>query len=288
LTLRLLGGLSTAEIAHAFLVPETTMGQRLVRAKAKIRDARIPYRVPGELELPNRIVAVLAVVYLIFNEGYTASAGDRLTRDELCDEAIRLARLLVELMPGEPEVMGLLALMLLVDSRRAARVAADGSLVPLAAQNRAHWDRERIAEGQAIVQACLGRNQPGPYQIQAAINAIHGDAPTADSVDWRDILALYDQLFAIQPTPIVALNRAVAVAEVEGAHAGLARVDALDLGGYYLFHAIRADLLRRLGRTAEALAAYDAALKLSDNSKEREFLRLRRQALAACDATAQY
>lgn len=279
LTLRLLGGLTSAEIAHAFLVPETTMLQRLVRAKAKIRAAQIPYRIPDEIEFPQRIRAVLAVIYLIFNEGYTASSGDRLIRDDLCNEAIRLGRLLVELMPDEAEAMGLLALMLMVDSRRAARVAADGDLVLLAQQDRALWDRERIVEGQALVRHCLRRNEPGPYQIQAAINAVHSDAPAADAVDWGQILRLYDQLLSLQPTAIVALNRAVAVAEVEGAQAALALVDELDLNGYHLFHAIRADLLRRLNRNAEAGIAYEAALALSGNSKEREFLQRRRQAL---------
>lgn len=279
LTLRLLGGLTSAEIAHAFLVPETTMLQRLVRAKAKIRDAQIPYRIPGEVEFPQRIRAVLAVIYLIFNEGHTASSGDRLVRDDLCNEAIRLGRLLVEFMPDDAEAMGLLALMLMVDSRRAARVAADGDLVLLAQQDRALWDRERIAEGQALVRHCLQRNEPGPYQIQAAINAVHSDASAADAVDWGQILRLYDQLLSLQPTAIVALNRAVAVAEVEGAQAALALVDELDLNGYHLFHAIRADLLRRLNRNAEAGIAYEAALALSGNSKEREFLQRRRQAL---------
>lgn len=279
LTLRLLGGLTSAEIAHAFLVPETTMLQRLVRAKAKIRDAQIPYRIPGEVEFPQRIRAVLAVIYLIFNEGHTASSGDRLVRDDLCNEAIRLGRLLVEFMPDDAEAMGLLALMLMVDSRRAARVAADGDLVLLAQQDRVLWDRERIAEGQALVRHCLQRNEPGPYQIQAAINAVHSDASAADAVDWGQILRLYDQLLSLQPTAIVALNRAVAVAEVEGAQAALALVDELDLNGYHLFHAIRADLLRRLNRNAEAGIAYEAALALSGNSKEREFLQRRRQAL---------
>jgi RNA polymerase sigma-70 factor (ECF subfamily) len=279
LTLRLLGGLTTTEIARAFLVPEATMAQRLVRAKGKIRAARIPYRVPAPEDLPYRLKAVLAVVYLIFNEGYAASSGDQLIREDLCAEAVRLGRLLTALMPDEPEVMGLLALMLLTESRRAARTTAAGELVRLADQDRAAWDRERIVEGQAIVRACLERNLPGPYQIQAAINAVHTDALTAADTNWRQILELYDQLLALAPSPVVALNRAVVVAEVAGPEAALAIINGLDLADYHLFHATRADLLGRLGRIPEASVAFDRAITLTTNSVERTFLESSRKAL---------
>jgi RNA polymerase sigma-70 factor (ECF subfamily) len=276
LTLRLLGGLTTPEIARAFLVPEATMAQRLVRGKGKIRDARIPYRVPEAAELPSRLASVLAVVYLIFNEGYRATSGDSLVRDDLCGEAIRLGRLLRGLMPNEPEVLGLLALLLLTASRRATRTTADGDLVLLADQDRGRWNHELIAEGQALVRQCLQIGRPGPYQIQAAINAVHSDAATASDTDWQQILALYDQLMSIAPTPVVALNRAVAVAEVHGADAALALVDDLRLEGFPVYHAIRADLLRRVGRPTEAVEEYSKAMAHNENATERAYLAQRR------------
>ena len=267
LTLRLLGGLSTKEVARSFLVAEPTMARRLVRAKRKIKAARIPYRVPEDHELPARLRPVLAVVYLVYNAGLTNPA-----EPGLCSEAIRLGRMLATLMPDEPEVAGLLALLLLTESRRSSRTRPDGSLVLLGEQDRTRWDRALIEEGQAIVRRCLRRNRPGVYQLQAAINAVHADAPTIEETDWSQIVALYEQLLAVAPTPVVALNRAIAIAEVQGPAAALALVDQLDLDNYYPFHATRADLLQRLGRSREAASAYERAAALAPTDAERDFL----------------
>ena len=267
LTLRLLGGLSTTQVARAFLVAEPTMARRLVRAKRKIKAARIPYRVPADHELPGRLRPVLAVVYLVYTAGLTSA-----TDLGLCAEAIRLARLLASLLPDEPEVAGLLALLLLTESRRRSRARADGSLVLLGEQDRTRWDQALIREGQAIVRRCLGRDQPGSYQLQAAINAVHADAAGIEETDWPQIVALYDHLQEVAPTPVVALNRAVAVGEVQGAAAALALVEELDLDSYHLYHATRADLLARLGRSIEAAAAYQRAAAMAPTDAERDFL----------------
>jgi RNA polymerase sigma-70 factor (ECF subfamily) len=274
LTLRLLGGLHAAEIARAYLVPEATMRQRITRAKRKIAANNIPYRVPEPAELPERLATVLAVVYLVFNEGYIATSGDAFVRDDLCGEAIRLGRILVGLMPDEPEAVGLLALMLLVAARRSARVSG-GELVLIADQDRSLWDGALIEEGHALVRACLRRNQPGPYQIQAAINAVHTDASRADQTDWSQIVQLYDQLATVAPSPVVSMNRAIAVAELDGPDVGLAALEGLALDDYQPFHATRADLLRRTGRSAESADAYRRALELTANDTERRFLERR-------------
>jgi RNA polymerase sigma-70 factor, ECF subfamily len=268
LTLRLLGGLSIGEVARSFLVAEPAMAQRLARAKRKIKAARIPYRVPEGHELPERLRPVLAVVYLVYTAGLSSPA-----EPGLCSEAIRLARILAALMPDEPEVAGLLALLLLTESRRASRTRPDGSLVLLGEQDRTRWDRALIEEGQAIVRQCVRRNQPGPYQLQAAINAVHADAATLEQTDWSQIVVLYDQLLSVTPTPVVALNRAIAIGEVQGAAAALALVEELDLDNYHAFHATRADLLRRLGRNSEAAAAYEQAAAMAPTDAERDFLR---------------
>jgi RNA polymerase sigma-70 factor (ECF subfamily) len=280
LTLRLLGGLTVGEIAAAFLVQETTMAQRITRAKAKIKGAHIPFRVPSADDLADRLAGVLAVVFLIFNEGYLASAGDEAVRADLADEAIRLGRVLRRLLPDEAEVAGLLALMLLTDARRASRVAG-GELVPLPEQDRGGWNRALIAEGHDLVRECLTRARatargPGRFQLLAAVNAVHTDAPSWPDTDWRQIAALYDQLAAVDPGPVVALNRAIAIAELDGPHVGLAEVDRLDLASYHAWHATRADLLRRLGRPGEARAAYDAAIAATTNPAEQAFLTRRR------------
>ncbi len=272
LTLRLLCGMSAAEIARAFLVSEATLAQRLSRAKSKIRAAGIPYRVPDAEELPERLRSVLAVVYLVFNEGYSASAGDELLRPALIEDAMRLGRLLHELLPGDGEVAGLLALMLLIDARRPARLDDSGAVVRLAEQDRSRWDRARITEGQALLRECLARNRPGPYQLQAAINAVHADAGDARSTDWVQILALYDQLMALTPNAVIALNRAVVIAEVHGPEDALRLVEELDLPEYPWLHAVKADLLRRIGQRDAAARSYQAAIRHCTNGREREYL----------------
>ena len=275
LTLRLLGGLDTPEIARAFLVPEATLAQRIVRAKRKLRDNHAPYRIPRPAELPDRLHAVLSAISLIYTEGHTATTGDELTRVDLSREAIRLGRVLTELMPDEPEAVGLLALMLLTEARRPARTDATGAMVRLADQDRTRWDPDLIREGHALVRACLRRDQPGPFQVQAAIAAVHADAARAEDTDWSQIIALYDHLLALRPNPVVALNRAAALAERDGPEAGLAALTALDaapLDAYQPFHAARADLLARAGRVGDAVEAYDRAIDLTSNPAERTFL----------------
>jgi RNA polymerase sigma-70 factor (ECF subfamily) len=282
LILRLLAGLETGEIAKAFVVPEATMAQRIVRAKRKLHDNHASYRIPRAAELPERLHAVLTAVYLIYTEGHTASSGDDLTRADLSAEAIRLGRMLAQLMPDEPEALGLLALMLLTESRRPTRTGPDGSLVRLADQDRSLWDRTLISEGHELVRSCLRRNAPGPYQVQAAIAAVHADARSAEATDWSQIIALYDQLYALRPNPVVALNRAVAVAELGGPERGLvalAEIDAGSLDSYQPFHAARADLLARAGRRGDALEAYERAIQLTTNAVERDFLVRQRAAV---------
>jgi RNA polymerase sigma-70 factor (ECF subfamily) len=275
LTLRLLGGLTVAEIAQAFLVPETTMAQRITRAKKKIAAANVPYRVPEAADLPERLGGVLAVLFLVFNEGYLSTGDGDPVRAELTGEALRLTRVLRQLLPEEPEVAGLLALVLLTEARREARVC-NGQLVPLGEQDRAGWDHALIAEGHDLVRECLAINRPGRYQILAAINAVHTDAPTAADTDWSQVVALYDQLTRLDPSPIIALNRAVAVAQLDGPKVALTLVDRLPLTGYHAWHAARADLLRRLGRTTEAKESYDAAIAATQNSAERAYLSRKR------------
>jgi RNA polymerase sigma-70 factor (ECF subfamily) len=287
LTLRLLGGLQTGEIAKAFLLPEATIAQRIVRAKRKLRDNHVPYRIPGGAELPDRLHAVLASVYLIYTEGHTATAGPALTRVDLSTEAIRIGRVLATLMPDESEVIGLLALMLLSEARRSSRVDAHGSMVRLADQDRSRWDPNLIEEGDGLVRVCLRRNQPGPFQIQAAIAAVHTDAPTAADTDWPQIVALYEQLYTIQPNPVVALNRAVAVGVLHGPAAGLDALADVHLDDYQPYHAVRADLLTRAERIQEAITAYDRAIELTSNPAERDFLNRQRQYAATNPSLSQ-
>ena len=288
LTLRTLGGLTTPQIARAFLIPETTLAQRLVRAKRKIEQARIPYQVPPPESLPDRLSVVQAVLYLIFNEGYSTSSGHGAVPRELCAEAIRLARTLAALMPDDAENIGLLALMLLHDSRRDARCTPDGELVTLEEQNRALWRRDQIAEGMELVERALSRRDPGPYQIQAAIAAIHAEARSPEETDWKQIACLYAVLASMQDSPVVSLNRAVAIAMSDGLEPGLAMVDAAACSGeldtYYLFHAARADLLRRMGRSREAIESYDRALALTSHDVERRYLQRRVSELSAAAA----
>jgi len=275
LILRLLAGLETGEIARSFLVPEATMAQRIVRAKRKLHDNHASYRIPSAAELPDRLAAVLAAIYLVYTEGHTATSGQSLTRTDLSSEAIRLGRTLVELIPDEPEAIGLLALMLLTESRRPARSNSGGTMVRLSDQDRSSWDQTMIAEGHELVRACLRRNQPGPFQIQAAIAAVHADAAAGETTDWAQIIALYDQLYALRPHPVVVLNRSVAVAELHGPAEGLAalaNIDSASVNNYQPYHAAHADLLARAGRHDEALDAYDRAIELTSNAVERAFL----------------